>query len=472
MATLRTYRLPAWGTVATTAAAAALLHLASARRPMPRHGPVVDHPRIVGSVPNWTVSWDLAHSTVIQPCNYSGLLDVSYLTNWAVVDIDWSNARAVWAATHPQTDEELLLAQARAVKAVNPTAHVWVYRQSVQAINSFTLVREKLDDPAYASWFLPFKPGGSVGPGRWNVPACDTAFNPPLCSAMYWEDLQLPNATTCGGPCNCTTAGYPCGNYLFDLRNASLRAWMQSEYLLGPTGFGSGVVSGNYFDDGWSPIQLPDTYGNYCDTANAIGGPTEVDANCIADMGLAWNDTIGLAASWFDNIAEMLAVNIAHGGFAWQGFFMVNTPSADAGVCALELAAACAPGSGEYTSATMFQLSTPYNSTANDERDIAYFLLVRGPYAWAGWGWIGCVAEGTTMAEYYPRPAMFDSLDVGTPANTCSETAAGSGVFVRNYTGVDVVFDCNTYTGSVLPKAGGLKPGYAHMHARKAAGGA
>ena len=52
------------------------------------------------------------------------------------------------------TDEEMLTEQADMVLSRDPgiaggQPRVWVYRETIQALNFFTSVREKLDDPAY-----------------------------------------------------------------------------------------------------------------------------------------------------------------------------------------------------------------------------------------------------------------------------------------------------------------------------------
>lgn len=51
-------------------------------------------------------------------------------------------------------DEEMLTEQADMVLSRDPgiaggQPRVWVYRETIQALNFFTSVREKLDDPAY-----------------------------------------------------------------------------------------------------------------------------------------------------------------------------------------------------------------------------------------------------------------------------------------------------------------------------------
>ena len=77
-------------------------------------------------------------------------------------------------------DEELLFEQVKMTTAASPETTVWVYRCSVYAYPWYTSVRTILDDPAYQSWFLKFKPAGP-----WYSPKCDNNFNPPKCSDYY-----------------------------------------------------------------------------------------------------------------------------------------------------------------------------------------------------------------------------------------------------------------------------------------------
>ena len=102
---------------------------------------------------------------------------------------DWSNAKAQWAAAKPMDCEERLLSQAKMTKAQSKDTKVFVYRnvrrapasharadspsgralQVVKALPWFSSIREKLDDPQYAGWFLRFN--GSA-PRRYHVPDC------------------------------------------------------------------------------------------------------------------------------------------------------------------------------------------------------------------------------------------------------------------------------------------------------------
>ena len=42
--------------------------------------------------------------------------------------------------------------------------------------------------------------------------------------------------------------------------------------------------------------------------------------------------------------------------------------------------------------------------------------------------------------------------DYGTPVGICEETAAGSGIFRREWTKATVELDCNTWKSSISPK--------------------
>lgn len=104
---------------------------------------------------------------------------VAEAVRYGLVVYDWSNAKAIWANSHPMNDEELLTKQAEMVLAADPgipgeQPRVWVYRNTIKALNWYSSVREKLDDPAYAGWFVKFKDyKGPQSNGSYHVPACD-----------------------------------------------------------------------------------------------------------------------------------------------------------------------------------------------------------------------------------------------------------------------------------------------------------
>ena len=209
--------------------------------------------------PPWPPTYNMAKSTLSMQCNSSGWSNAQRGAAFGIVSYDWSNAKAQWAKARPMDCEERLLHQAKMTKAVNASSRVFVYRNIVKALPWFKAVREKLDDPAYAGWFLKFDPKATT-----HVPRC-AAENRSKCSAFYHDQEQTPAVPTpakphpdgacAGGVCDCGKA--PCGEYLFDHRNgSSLRDWIVSELVLGKSALGSDAVDGLFIDDFWCSNKL------------------------------------------------------------------------------------------------------------------------------------------------------------------------------------------------------------------------
>ena len=78
-----------------------------------------------------------------------------------------------------------LARQAAATKAVNPDAKVFVYRNIVKALPWFDQVREKLEDPQYWGWFLPYNESiRATNPntaGPLSLPLCFSLFFAHFC---------------------------------------------------------------------------------------------------------------------------------------------------------------------------------------------------------------------------------------------------------------------------------------------------
>ena len=191
--------------------------------------------------PNWTPTWNMKNSTIIQPCNYSGFVEpIDFYAQFAIVDFDWSNAKALWVVP-PMTDDLLLLEQCAALKAISPDTRCFVYRNLVKgacvlllrfprahlcprcvfpafcprfpALPWYTTVSAKINDPAYSGWFVKNAPGGAFPNGSYHVPQCDTNWSPPRCTDLYHDLDQTPGYPrgdgSCPGPCDC--GGVPCG---------------------------------------------------------------------------------------------------------------------------------------------------------------------------------------------------------------------------------------------------------------------
>lgn len=280
------------------------------------------------------------------------------------------------------------------------------------------------------------------------MPTCDDNFKPPLCSELYHDQDQTPRHPHGDGSCvdACDCGGVPCGEYLWDHRNASLRQYL-IDNILGPTGLADSNITGFYFDDGWANTSQkvlpwePQPEG-FCDHS-PIGGATEEDSHCSEDMGLTQADTTAITDGWRATMSAVYDAVVAAGGWAWQLWYTWSVPSQ--ATCATTLRQLCTEGtsSGPYTNALFVGYTGSPNVTQFDE-DFATFMLVRGPYAWIGFAWVGCITS-------YEYPANL-TLEYGTPTGTCAETSPGSGVFTRDFTLATATMDCGAYKGSVRLK--------------------
>ena len=214
-----------WRVVATFAI---LCHAAPESRPRAAE----QWPRLDGVLlPRWQPRWLTNESTMIQPDNDRGPLNLTTASAWGVTaDISFTNMTerpGGWLFRRPMNceEDELLQAQlvqaARGDKAGYPHAvrgHSWSYRQSVKAQPWYATVRKKLDDPAYAGFFLRY--AGSYNyslpvcsaqrhkPGCNTWPACDGS-TPPKCSRFYHDQVGEFAKWTTHGALDCGTQ--PCG---------------------------------------------------------------------------------------------------------------------------------------------------------------------------------------------------------------------------------------------------------------------
>eukprot|EP01116_Phalansterium_solitarium_P006392 TRINITY_DN1868_c0_g3_i1.p1 TRINITY_DN1868_c0_g3~~TRINITY_DN1868_c0_g3_i1.p1 ORF type:complete len:413 (+),score=136.21 TRINITY_DN1868_c0_g3_i1:257-1495(+) len=392
--------------------------------------------------PTWAPTYDMSLSTIIMPCNESGFTNVdSTEAKFGLVDFDWSNAKAVWAQQKPMDCEERLLTQAKMVKAANPNAKVWVYRNSIKALPWFSSVRNILQNPDYAPWFLKFS-----GENNYHVPDCDNNYSPPLCSKLYHDQVQTPGYPTGDGNCAapaCDVGGVPVGEYLFDFRanNVSIHGqtlldWYVNSYAITNTSILSGFVNGLFLDDDWT----------------VSDGPSEIDPHVLADCNLTKQDVVDITVGYNEALVTLQSALVAAQAFDWQSFVNPSTcagPIVTNATCAKTLRSWCSASSPAQQGALLYgftgQAGCSYNNALPDfDQDLANFLLIRGDYAWLGYAWIGC-------SRTYIRPPALD-VDYGTPTGLCAETSSGSGVFVRDWTKATVQMDCNTWTATITMK--------------------
>ena len=186
-----------------------------------------------------------------------------------------------------------------------------------------------------------------------------------------------------------------------------------------------------------------------------------MDGHHLADLGFTKQDLEAQisAFTWASNI--VYAETLKRGKFIW-GQFLNHDPFAPLNgdcpqpwvkkdTCSTDLRTLCNASSEVQTRALLYGFS-PGSCTGTNpadllymEQDVANFLLVRGPYAYLGNGWLGC-------SRTYQYPAEQFNADYGDPLGVCYETTPGSNVFVRNFTKSTVQMDCQTWVPTVVFK--------------------
>ena len=82
-------------------------------------------------LPPYAVTYNMASSTAVMICNYTGYQTTDSTKGWGIVDFDWSNYLSGWSASVPMDTNERLLVQASVTRQAQPDTHVWIYRNSV-----------------------------------------------------------------------------------------------------------------------------------------------------------------------------------------------------------------------------------------------------------------------------------------------------------------------------------------------------
>eukprot|EP01052_Picozoa_sp_SAG31_P037497 SAG31_NODE_4852_length_2905_cov_3.033143_1_plen_204_part_00 len=54
-------------------------------------------------LPGWAPTYNMSLSTIMQPCNYSGYMDLDFASKFGLVDIDWANALELWSNNRPMS---------------------------------------------------------------------------------------------------------------------------------------------------------------------------------------------------------------------------------------------------------------------------------------------------------------------------------------------------------------------------------
>jgi len=429
--------------------------------------------------PPWPPTYNMHESLITMQNNSSGFSSPHRGAEFGIVSYDWSNAKALWAADKPMSCEELLLMQAVATKQAadgctkKKNVHVFVYRNIVKALPWFKAVRDKLDDPAFEGFFLKFDP---LKQGSYHVPDC-APENQTHCSVFYHDQEQTPEVPTPTNPhpdgsctdgrCDCGV--HPCGEYLFDHRNGTmLREFIINDLILSPTALGHPAIDGLFLDDYWCSDLLCEHSNNTiagCPCNDPVQGPTEIDRHSQFDMSLTDQDIRDMTVQWNETMSAVERAILQHGGYTWSlipGQEYANAwPTflkANATQCAESLRQACSPDSVWQRFPVLFGFSVNGTVLTQLEQDLAFFLLARGPYAFAGWGVWGMQwpfnaeprhGQLPPLPHGVPLPKEFD-VDYGVPEGLCRETR--SGVFHREWSLASVQLDCNSFVAGITEK--------------------
>ena len=322
-------------------------------------------------------------------------------------------------------------------------------------------VREKLDDPKYASWFIKFKDyKGPSSNNSYHVPACDwygNATSPPKCSGFYHDQEQTPEHPpsqpaypvdgACVEQCDCGATN-PCGEYIFDHRGGEVegrtfRDWFINEYMVTEeTLLHKDPATGKP-----QPIGL-----GWLDDSMQLQGPTEEDRNYIADTGASPGDMAAQVQAYKDSMTALKKKVLPMGGFWWQlmdgyGMRANNFNTSQASGCKDALRDICGKAKPDFWN-QMAMYNIPRGGKGVTAEGFtsytAEFLLTRGPYAMLGYSWYGC-----TNGDEAPLRAKEWDEDFGTPTGPCEETGADTGVFERKWTKATVQWDCAAAKGTI-----------------------
>lgn len=188
-------------------------------------------------------------------------------------------------------------------------------------------------------------------------------------------------------------------------------------------------------------------------------GPSEIESHCLLDMNLTESERDAIVQGYKQTMTEVFEAVYEAGGWAWpllSGGFGGNQPCVD------RYQYACAAGPNNYHQ-TDLNLYAPNRTEATEpssfsdpEKDVAEFLLMRGPWAYLGTGWVGCAPVGGPDAmgsndTSYVRPAAWDR-DYGEPLGLCAETSKGSGIFAREWSKATVSIDCKADKTRIVMK--------------------
>jgi len=201
---------------------------------------------------------------------------------------------------------------------------------------------------------------------------------------------------------------------VFNHRNASLLPFLLSAYFF-PQPFPKSVTvssaSAPAAKTTLAPQKLrPQTLlqqGYYVDDGWSSSGPSEMDKDSVAKMGMTAADVSAMVSAWQSNQQAWRDALVAAGLFEWFLFYggQQTAPGQNQTcgkcTCASYLRANCGPDAGSQNGTLFYGYSRAEHTKPfplpTPDQDLAMFLLSRGPYAY-----FGCVELTRARARFLP----------------------------------------------------------------------
>lgn len=135
-------------------------------------------------------------------------------------------------------------------------------------------------------------------------------------------------------------------------------------------------------DDTW--VNSTNIGSDGCD-GSPIGGPTEIDSNCIVDMSLTQDMTTDITNEYLLTDLAVRDAVVKAGGFTWPQFVSLTTPNSDQ--CLSFFRDTCLNNTylNQPLKFTFSEINRVFDPPPYFLQDLATFLLIRGPFAWLGY---------------------------------------------------------------------------------------
>ena len=339
--------------------------------------------------PRWEAHWALNLSTVVQPCNASGLFRSSAL--YGLASFDWSNAKAAWASlpNNATNCSEMLLQQAAITKAIDPRTRVFVYRNFLLALEWLRGQRAAMDDPTKQGYFVHYQAGARRG----------EIYNEPQLHGLR--------------------------QYFWNFSNPAAVEYFIAE-ATSDDAVGNALVDGIFTDD--------------------VDGTFQEHAQACRNMGMSEAQVAQVEDDNQKAYAKLLDALVAKDAYNWQAFGAEDGTTSLLPVgqkdCAETMRRLCEP--------TTSLSSQPRLVTAvGGVQGVAAFLLARGPHWWMGWGWEGCsdVAPHTydPLWSIDPGPPSGGCIE----ALAGGKEGQEGGVFTRDFAQGRATLNCNTWEATL-----------------------